>query len=360
MKKQLLILVLSIVLANCNDKQHHIAEHGDAEKIAVSKKTKTGLLPLHQAIVEGDEVKVIRLIENGADVNQLDALMGNSPLHIACEQDNAKIVEILLQNGAFVNLITPRSGFTPLMVAVWHNQPGNVKALLKQEDINIYIKSPTGGSTVRDIVGGWHKNPNENDAKRYQELSDILDAYETALEKKVAEQKIFQAIVDRNLTESEREKKVKALIASGEPVNTESYVMGKGYPRHSPLLLAARDNKIGIVKLLLDAGADIGQKGYQMNAIAFHKSAYSGNTEIVKLLLSHKDAQKYINDQGPNNGYTPLHDAIWHGHTEAAKLLIEAGARLDLTAYDGFTSLEFAKRYQYNDIVALIEKRVNN
>jgi len=53
------------------------------------------------------------------------------------------------------------------------------------------------------------------------------------------------------LTETEKEEKVKTLIEAKEPVNTESYIMSKGYPRHSPLLLAARDNYPGIVKLLL-------------------------------------------------------------------------------------------------------------
>ncbi|WP_298238518.1 ankyrin repeat domain-containing protein [uncultured Algibacter sp.] len=354
MKKQMLILGLSVLfLMNCAEKQNQ------KEHIAPKVETSTGLPLLHQAIVDGDEAQVIKLIEDGADINQLDRLMGNSPLHIACEQENVRIVELLIEKGAFVNLITPRSGFTPLMVAVWHNQLENVKALLKARDINIYIKSPSGGSSVRRIIGGWHQTPNETDTKRYKELSDILDAYETDLKEQVANQKIFQVIADRSLSEIEKEDQIKALIEANEPVNTESFVMSKGYPRHSPLLLAARDNYMGIVKLLLDAGADIGQRGYQMNAIAFHKSAYSGNTEIVKLLLNHKDASKYINDQGPNNGYTPLHDAIWHGHTEAAKLLIDAGARLDLKAYDGDTPLDFAKRYQYNDIIALIENRLN-
>lgn len=352
--------ILSLSITNCTNKQENINKHESTEKINVAIIAETGLPLLHQAIADGDEAQVVALIKNGADVNQLDGLMGNSPLHIACEQENVKIVEILIKKGAFVNLITPRSGFTPLMIAVWHNLPENVKALLKAKDINIYVKSPNGGSDVRRIIGGWHRNPNEIDTKRYQELSNILNAFETDLKEKVANQKIFQVISDRNLSESEKEAQVKALIEAGDPVNSESYVMSKGYPRHSPLLLAARDNYIGIVKLLLDAGADIGQRGYQMNAIAFHKSAYSGNTEIVKLLLSNKNASKYINDQGPNNGYTPLHDAIWHGHTEAAKLLIDAGARLDLKGYDGDTPLDMAKRYQYNDIVTLIEEKFKN
>ena len=93
-----------------------------------------------------------------------------------------------------------------------------------------------------------------------------------------------------------------------------------------------------------------------MNAVAFHKAAYKGQPEILKLLVSDRNAKKVINDMGPNNGYTPLHDAIWHGHTEAAKVLIDAGARTDLKNYEGDTPLELAKRYKYMDIVRYLEK----
>lgn len=147
------------------------------------------------------------------------------------------------------------------------------------------------------------------------------------------------------------------MIEQGEPVNTESYVTGTGNDRHSALLVAARDNYPNIVKMLLDAGADLGQRGYMMNAIPFHKAAYMGNPEVMRLLVKHKDAPKFIDDQGPNNGYTPLHDAIWHGHTEAAKVLIKAGAKLDLKTYEGDTPLDLAIRYQYSDIVEIISNK---
>ncbi len=319
-------------------------------------KTETGLPLLHQAIIDNDEQKVIELIEKGADINRLDSRMGNAPLHIAAQSDNPKMIEILLNNGAFVNLQTPHAGHTPLMVATWYSKSDNIKTLLKAKDINIYAQSPYGSATARDMIGGWNKNPNENDKRRNKELSDIFDAYEAQLKSKIADQVIYQTVVNNELSVPEKENKVRELIDSGEPVNTESYIIGTGNDRHSPLLVAARDNYPNIVKHLLDAGADIGQRGYMMNAIPFHKAAYMGNPEVMKLLVNHEDAPKFINDQGLNNGYTPLHDAIWHGNTEVAKILIEAGARLDLITYEGDTPLDLAKRYQYDDVVELLPK----
>lgn len=315
---------------------------------------------LHQAIIENDEVKVLELIKNGADINQLDKRMGNAPLHIAAQLDNPKMIKILIDNGAFVNLHTPHAGHTPLMVAAWYSKAENIKELLKAKDINIYAKSPFGGRMARDVIGGFDQNQTEEEKQRYAVLTAIFDAYEKQLKEKIENQKVYQVVIDNKLSDHEKSEKIKALIASGESVNTESYIVGSGNDKHSPLLVAARNNYPETVKVLLEAGAAIGQRGYLMNAIAFHKAGYMGNAEIMKMLVAHKDAQKYINDQGLNNGYTPLHDAIWHGNTEAAKLLIDAGARLDLKTYEGDTPLDLAKRYNYQEIVRYIAKNSAN
>jgi len=46
--------------------------------------------------------------------------------------------------------------------------------------------------------------------------------------------------------------------------------------------------------------------------------------------------------QGPINGYTPLHDALWHGFVECAEVLVNAGASLTLLGHDGKTPLDVA------------------
>lgn len=318
-----------------------------------------GLPALHQAIIDNNEQKVRQLIQQGADVNQLDTRMGNAPLHIAAQADNPRMIDILVKAGAFVNLHTPHAGHTPLMVATWYSKPKNIKALLKAPDINLYAKSPFGGNTAKDMIGGFDKNRTKAEQQRYRELADIFDAYEKKLRAKVAGQEVYQVVVKNGLTDAQKAKQIETLIKAGKSVNTESPVLGSGNDRHSPLLVASRNNYPKVTKLLLMAGANIGQRGYLMNAIAFHKAGYMGNTEIMKMLVNHPNASQYINDQGLNNGYTPLHDAIWHGNTAAAKVLINAGARLNLKTYEGDTPLALAKRYGYTDIVALIERKLS-
>ena len=305
---------------------------------------------LHQAIIADDKAHLLDLIRGGADVNQLDSVMGNAPLHIAAQCNNPEFVRLLIEHGAFVNLQTPRAGHTPLMVATWYSKIDNVAALLKAPDINVYARSAHGGAIARDMIGGWDKTPSPNDIERNDALEAIFAAHEAKLTAEMEAQSIYQVVIDPDLSEDGKEHQVAKLIANGEPVNTISPVTGTGNDQHSPLLVASRENYPGIVELLLSAGGDIGQRGYMMNAIPFHKAGYMGNPEVMKLLLQSEDAQRYIDDQGLNNGYTPLHDAIWHGHTEAARLLIQAGARLDLRTYEKDTPLDLAKRYQYTDM----------
>jgi ankyrin repeat protein len=54
-----------------------------------------------------------------------------------------------------------------------------------------------------------------------------------------------------------------------------------------------------------------------------------------------------IDAQGPYNGFTPLHDAVWHGHLVAARALVDAGARLNLKTHAGLTPRGLAVLYGY-------------
>lgn len=356
MKIYLLILLSTLAITSCVGTA---SDQVNIPKNILNYHANSAPLPeLHKAVLSGSETAVIELLDAGADINQLDPTMGNSPLHLAAQGDNPSMVALLINRGAFVNLRTPHAGHTPLMVAAWYSKPENIKELLKAEDINLFATTPSG-VTAQKMVGGFDKNLTEDEKRRYAALTEIFEDYEAELTQKMENQAIYQAVTNPSLTEKEKYAQVESLIKMGHPVNTQSYVTGSGNDQHSPLLVAARNNYPSIVKLLLEKGADIGQRGYLMNAIAFHKAGYMGNSEIMKMLVNHPDAQKYINDQGLNNGYTPLHDAIWHGNTEAAKILIDAGARLDLTTYEGDTPLDLANRYNYTDIAGYIVQKTN-
>ncbi len=123
----------------------------------------------------------------------------------------------------------------------------------------------------------------------------------------------------------------------------------------APLIMAAYKGRTEIVKLLLEAGADVKAVDPGMKATALHAAAYAGHADAARLLVEHHID---IDKQGPYNGYTALHDAIWQDNVEVAEVLINAGANLTLTSHNGQTPLEFARSKNDRRIVALIEQKL--
>jgi ankyrin repeat protein len=128
--------------------------------------------------------------------------------------------------------------------------------------------------------------------------------------------------------------RVKELVQKGVNVNTLDM------NGDAPLIQAAYEGYTEIVKLLLEAGADVSAIDPGMKATALHAAAYAGRTGAAQLLIAY---QIEIDKQGPYNGYTALHDAIWQNHVETAKVIIEAGANLSLKSHAGQTPLDFAR-----------------
>jgi ankyrin repeat protein len=121
----------------------------------------------------------------------------------------------------------------------------------------------------------------------------------------------------------------------------------------APLVMAAYLGHSEIVRLLLEAGADVTAVDPGMKATALHAAAYAGRTEAARLLIAHGID---INRQGPRNGYTALHDAIWQGHVDTARVIIEAGADLQLKTRAGETPLAFARAKHRREIAEMIER----
>ena len=59
--------------------------------------------------------------------------------------------------------------------------------------------------------------------------------------------------------------------------------------------------------------------------------AQHGHAEIVRLLLDAGEDPNRYNPRGNHAHSTPLHQAVWSGHDTVVRLLVERGARLDIT-----------------------------
>jgi ankyrin repeat protein len=71
-----------------------------------------------------------------------------------------------------------------------------------------------------------------------------------------------------------------------------------------------------------------------------HVAAVHGDVEIVRLLLQ---AGAKVDVQG-EHGYTPLHEAIAQKHKGVAEVLLQAGASVDLPNSDGVTPRKMMQR----------------
>lgn len=140
---------------------------------------------------------------------------------------------------------------------------------------------------------------------------------------------------------------VKTLLDSGVDPNIENNE-GK-----TPLYLAAFNKNDKIVKLLLNKGADPNRADIE-GISPLYWAAYTKNDKILKLLLN-KGADPNIED---NEGKTPLYWAIYTGNSEATNILLQHGANPNKPDKEGYTPLSIAEKYNKQNIVKIIKKRM--
>ncbi|XP_045204657.2 ankyrin repeat and KH domain-containing protein 1-like [Mercenaria mercenaria] len=94
-------------------------------------------------------------------------------------------------------------------------------------------------------------------------------------------------------------------------------------PCKPPLIVAVKTGHIQLVKLLLDAGANVNSTDGEKYSVLYH-SVDSGYTEITQLLLQYSPILECSHDC-----YDPIHMACQHGNLEIVKMLVTAGCCID-------------------------------
>jgi len=323
------------------DKVDYLLEHG-ADPDA--RDPVTGLTALMTAACHANAGIVKRLLDAGADVFTTDPHTGATALHKACQGGSADVAALLVDSGAFVDAVTPTMGHTPIMDALWYKFPEVVRFLV-DKGANLNLGTHYGFTLWEHLA--FELNANALGKDKLQEIERVLRSRETADNEAVERQTIMAAL--RNGDPGGATK----AIAAGADVNAVYPRVNSFYDGNTPLLVAARDGRTEIVRELLRAGADVNVVDWQFKGAPVHKATYNGNPEILGMLAAHPGID--LDVQGQINGYTPIHDALWHGYTECAEMLVETGVRLDLRGHDGKRPVDVAADV-YGDDATLVDR----
>ena len=322
--------------------------------VNVNKRGPLPYTPLMIAAGRGYVQMTDMLLAAGADVHALDSSLGASALHKATQSGVVDVARLLLNHGAFINLQSATVGHTPLIDAVWAKKPAMVKFLLDR-GAAISIRTHYQG-TVWDFIGNeprWTAGGTTPEEEGWgKSIREMLEERQRADEEAIGRQALMRAVQRNDLAE------VKRLIAEGADVNEKSPVVGGANDGQTSLLVACFNGFTDIVRELLNAGANPRIVDYLLKATPLHKAAFSGHPDSAKLLIEHGIVE--VNAQGPYNGYTALHDSVWHGHVEAMKVLLDANVHMDLRGLDGKTPLDLAIELGYDEMASLIRAKMQS
>lgn len=266
-----------------------LAEHSESPKDALThSKRQYGRSPIHWAAQMGHSEIVQYLIEQGANVDEIDDEK-YSVLDFAAYSGNPDVVKILLNRAADPGRRGP-GGNTPLQLAIGNGKWDNVRSLL------------------------------DNAPAEKLQVNNVSDDGWTALGAAIAREVIDFDVVRR-------------LLAAGADPNPKAD-KGKG----PPLALAAMWSHKSVVDLLIEKQADVNLPELS-GRTALHHAVMRGQRDILKSLLACAAIEVDVPD---SKGMTPLFHAALAGEELMVTALLDKGAKADRNLGGGLFILEAA------------------
>lgn len=293
----------------------------------------SGLTPLMMAAGYGFEEVTLALLAAGADPFVCDSRAGGFALHKAAQQGSVAIARHLLDAGLFIDCRCATTGHTPLIDAIWFKK-AEVVELLLDRNARTDVKTNYGFTLEDHLEYGLKVNQKPSEQALLMRIKGCLEKRKRH-DEQIARDNLLVAATLRDDTSE-----VKELIADGANLEMRTPMLGNFNDDHTALLLAVRDGHDGVASLLIAAGADTNAQEPTFMSVPLHKATYNGRAAMTRVLANSKGTN--IDFQGLTNGYTPLHDALWHGFEECARILIEAGANLYLRGHDGKLPVDVA------------------
>ena len=254
--------------------------------------------PVADAAQQGDIEAVRTLLQRGEDPNAAQA-DGLTALHWAALNDELGIAEIVLYAGATVGPVTRVGGYTPLHLASRSGHGAVVRALLEAgADANAY--TTTGVSSLH-----------------FAAQADAAEA-------------------------------IRALVEHRADVNARD-----AFSSRTPLMFASYRGALEATRALVDADADLSATTAVKDYVEIAAEATTERERRARVRKAAEDPDPDAEPErarggrqpclasdlpkilssteqvGQQGGFSALHFAAREGHTEAARLLVEAGADVD-------------------------------
>lgn len=124
-----------------------------------------------------------------------------------------------------------------------------------------------------------------------------------------------------------------------------------------PLIYAAGENDITEVRKLIDQGADINEISKDGESV-LHVAAIKGGSATTLALLKAGANPNARTPPGSTMSMTPLMWTTYHGHTEMAAMLLEAGADPLAVDENGKDLLTMSREAAKPDIEKLLQQKI--
>lgn len=313
------------------------------------------------------------LIDHGATIDAREQFGNQTALMWAAARRHPVMMDLLIRHGADINArsavrdynshVTAEGrakrldsgGLTPLMYAVRENCLSCVQLLI-ENDVDLDMPDPDGVSPLLLAI----LNTNWDIAKTLIEAGANVQQWDM-----FGQAPLFAAVGDRNdpglnvdglINQNDGMTIVKMLLEADANPNMQLFyrpAKARGGPLSrgtTPLIRAASNGDLEVIKLLLEYGAeaDLPQADLQtpVSALAGARGDQNGLVEGLEILVAagaDVNVMSVPHHLQRNRGGTPLHFAVTARNDKVVEALVRLGADIDGKDIDGLTALDYAE-----------------
>ena len=277
-----------------------------------------GMTALHWAAQKGDVELANVLLYASANLKATTRIGGYTPLLIASKNGDAAMIDTLTQAGADPDAPT-MNGTTPLMLASAAGKPAAVKALI-EHGATVNAKEAVKGETALTFAAAFGR----------ADVIRVLTAHG-------ADVKATTNAVDLAGFAKEEQERIAAERGGGnnggQAGRGNAPAAGRGGAPQGPQV-AGVNRQYNYTELV----------GFWGGLAPMHMAARQGEIESVKALM---EAGADVNQRGAGDPVTPLLIATMNGHFDLAKYLLDKGADPNLTQSNGAAPLYAALNCQW-------------